>query len=94
MFKYSLLAVALIFVAVACNKKEEAAVEAPAKEVAEEAVVVETEESPSEEKSVEEIVSSVKEEKQIIPNTSSTQEISLVEKISAAFNKNSVKINR
>jgi hypothetical protein len=79
---------------VASTVEEEATVEAPAKEVAEEAVVVETEESPSEEKSVEEIVSSVKEEKQIIPNTSSTQEISLVEKISAAFNKNSVKINR
>jgi len=79
---------------VASTVEEEAVVEAPAKEVAEEAVVVETEESQSEHKSVEEIVSSVKEEKQIIPNTSSTQEISLVEKISAAFNKNSVKINR
>jgi hypothetical protein len=79
---------------VASTVEEEAAVEAPAKEVAEEAVVVETEKPSSEEKSVEEIVSTVKEEKQIIPNTSSTQEISLVEKISAAFNKNSVKINR
>jgi hypothetical protein len=28
MFKYSLVAVAMIFIAVACNKKEEAAVEA------------------------------------------------------------------
>ena len=28
MFKYSLVAIAMIFIAVACNKKEEAAVEA------------------------------------------------------------------
>jgi hypothetical protein len=79
---------------VASTVEDEVAIEAPATESAEEVVVVETEQSSSEEKSVEEIVSSVKEEKQIIPNTSSTQEISLVEKISAAFNKNSVKINR
>lgn len=58
-----------------------------------EAVIAETPVQP-EEKTVEEIVSSVKEEKQTIPNTAIPQEISLVEKISAAFNKNSVKINR
>jgi hypothetical protein len=62
-------------------------------EKVEEAVVLEKTEEP-EEKTVEDIVSSAKEEKETIPNTSSTQEISLVEKISAAFNKNSVKINR
>jgi hypothetical protein len=62
-------------------------------EKVEEAVVLEKAEE-SEEKTVEDIVSSAKEEKETIPNTSSAQEISLVEKISAAFNKNSVKINR
>ena len=40
MFKYSLVAVAMIFIAVACNKKEEAAVEAaPATEQIEAAPV-------------------------------------------------------
>jgi len=38
MFKYSLVAVAMIFIAVACNKKEEAAVEAAPAEQTEVAV--------------------------------------------------------
>jgi hypothetical protein len=44
------------------------------------------------EKTVEEIVSSVEAKEEVLPNASSPQEVSLVEKISAAFNKNSIKI--
>jgi hypothetical protein len=46
----------------------------------------------SENKSVEEIISSAEVKEEVLPNASSPQEASLVEKINAAFNKNSVKI--
>jgi ribosomal protein L40E len=46
----------------------------------------------SEEKTVEEVVSSVEAKEEVLPNASSPQEVTLVDKISAAFNKNSVKI--
>jgi hypothetical protein len=46
----------------------------------------------SEEKTVEEVISSVEVKEEVLPNASSPQEVSLVEKIGAAFNKNSVKI--
>jgi hypothetical protein len=46
----------------------------------------------SEEKTVEEVISSAEVTEEVLPNASSPQEVSLVEKISAAFNKNSVKI--
>ena len=48
----------------------------------------------SEEKTVEEVISSAEVTEEVLPNASSPQEASLVEKISAAFNKNSVKINK
>ncbi len=48
----------------------------------------------SEEKTVEEVISSAEVKEEVLPNASSPQEASLVEKISAAFNKNSVKINK
>lgn len=48
----------------------------------------------SEEKTVEEVISSAEVTEEVLPNASSPQETSLVEKISAAFNKNSVKINK
>jgi hypothetical protein len=46
----------------------------------------------SEEKTVEEVISSAEVKEEVLPNASSPQEVSLVEKIGAAFNKNSVKI--
>jgi hypothetical protein len=46
----------------------------------------------SEEKTVEEVISSAEVKEEVLPNASSPQEVTLVEKISAAFNKNSVKI--
>jgi ribosomal protein L40E len=46
----------------------------------------------SEEKTVEEVISSAEVTEEVLPNASSPQEVSLVEKIGAAFNKNSVKI--
>jgi hypothetical protein len=46
----------------------------------------------SEEKTVEEVISSAEVKEEVLPNASSPQEASLVEKINAAFNKNSVKI--
>lgn len=46
----------------------------------------------NEEKTVEEVISSAEVTEEVLPNASSPQEASLVEKISAAFNKNSVKI--
>lgn len=46
----------------------------------------------SEEKTVEEVISSAEVKEEVLPNASSPQEATLVEKISAAFNKNSVKI--
>lgn len=46
----------------------------------------------SEEKTVEEVISSAEVTEEVLPNASSPQEASLIEKISAAFNKNSVKI--
>jgi len=48
----------------------------------------------SEEKTVEEVISSVEAKEEVLPNASSPQEASLVDKINAAFNKNSVKINK
>jgi hypothetical protein len=50
--------------------------------------------SASETKTVEEVVSAATHETPEIPNSSSTQELSLMEKISAAFNKNSVTIRK
>jgi len=46
------------------------------------------------EKTVEEVISSVEVKEEVLPNASSPQESTLVEKINAAFNKNSVKINK
>lgn len=46
----------------------------------------------SEEKTVEEVISSAEVKEEVLPNASSPQEATLVDKISAAFNKNSVKI--
>jgi hypothetical protein len=46
----------------------------------------------SEEKTVEEVISSAEVKEEVLPNASSPQEVSLVDKIGAAFNKNSVKI--
>lgn len=57
--------------------------EQPAKEISE---------VQASEKTVEEIVSSAEAKEEVLPNASSPQEASLVEKISAAFNKNSIKI--
>lgn len=48
----------------------------------------------NEEKTVEEVISSAEVTEEVLPNASSPQEASLVEKINAAFNKNSVKINK
>ena len=48
----------------------------------------------SEEKTVEEVISSAEVKEEVLPNASSPQEATLVEKINAAFNKNSVKINK
>jgi hypothetical protein len=67
------------------SASDESVKEAP--EVKEEAPV-------TEEKTVEQVVSDVEAEASEVPNTATPQEISLVEKISAAFNKNSVKIKR
>ncbi len=46
----------------------------------------------NEEKTVEEVISSAEVTEEVLPNASSPQEVSLVDKIGAAFNKNSVKI--
>jgi len=46
------------------------------------------------EKTVEEVISSAEVKEEVLPNASSPQEATLVEKINAAFNKNSVKINK
>lgn len=70
-------------------KKEKAA-----KETMKESKCSETEVSASEEKTVEEVISSVEAKEEVLPNASSPQEATLVEKINAAFNKNSVKINK
>ena len=51
-----------------------------------------TEVVASEEKTVEEVISSAEVTEEVLPNASSPQEATLVDKISAAFNKNSVKI--
>ena len=55
-------------------------------------VVEEISEVTASEKTVEEIVSTVEAKEEVLPNASAPQEASLVEKINAAFNKNSVKI--
>lgn len=46
----------------------------------------------SEEKTVEEVISSAEVKEEVLPNAASPQEATLVDKINAAFNKNSVKI--
>ena len=51
-----------------------------------------TEVVASEEKTVEEVISSAEVTEEVLPNASSPQEATLVDKISAAFNRNSVKI--
>jgi hypothetical protein len=67
--------------------KKKTATEQPVVEAAKE-----VSEAQASEKTVEEIVSSAEVQEESLPNASSPQEASLVEKISAAFNKNSIKI--
>jgi hypothetical protein len=59
----------------------------------EENQVAETKSLAKEEVSIEEVVSSVKQESVNLPNMLSPQETSLVDKINAAFNRNSIKIS-
>jgi predicted nucleic-acid-binding Zn-ribbon protein len=82
--KFSTFAAAKKKAAKAEYKKEEMKKEEKASETSE--VVA------SEEKTVEEVISSAEVKEEVLPNASSPQEVTLVEKISAAFNKNSVKI--
>jgi hypothetical protein len=80
----------------AAAKKKSAKVEMKkdekTEEVKEEKASETSEVSASEEKTVEEVISSAEVTEEVLPNASSPQEVSLVEKIGAAFNKNSVKI--
>jgi len=62
------------------------------KEMKEEKASKPSEVVASEEKTVEEVISSAEVKEEVLPNASSPQEATLVDKISAAFNKNSVKI--
>jgi hypothetical protein len=62
------------------------------KEMKEEKASEPSEVVASEEKTVEEVISSAEVKEEVLPNASSPQEATLVDKISAAFNKNSVKI--
>jgi hypothetical protein len=66
-------------------KKEEMKKEEMKEEKASEIAATET-------KTVEEVISSAEVKEEVLPNASSPQEATLVEKITAAFNKNSVKI--
>jgi hypothetical protein len=68
-------------------KAEEEVAEVKTKEVKTEEI-----KASEEAASVEEVISSAEVKEEVLPNASSPQEASLVEKISAAFNKNSVKI--
>jgi hypothetical protein len=85
--KFSTFAAAKKKAAKAEYKKEEMKEEV--KEVKEEKA---SEVVASEEKTVEEVISSAEVTEEVLPNASSPQEVSLVDKIGAAFNKNSVKI--
>lgn len=91
--KFSTFAAAKKKMAKAEMKKEEMKEE---KEEMKEEKASETSETSevvaSEEKTVEEVISSAEVKEEVLPNASSPQEATLVEKIGAAFNKNSVKI--
>jgi predicted nucleic-acid-binding Zn-ribbon protein len=86
--KFSTFAAAKKKMAKAEMKKEEEKKE----EVKEEKASETSEVVASEEKTVEEVISSAEVTEEVLPNASSPQEVSLVDKIGAAFNKNSVKI--
>ena len=85
--KFSTFAAAKKKMAKAEMKKEEEKEEMKEENASEPSEVV-----ASEEKTVEEVISSAEVKEEVLPNASSPQEATLVEKISAAFNKNSVKI--
>jgi ribosomal protein L40E len=85
--KFSTFAAAKKKAAKAEYKKEEMKEEVKEEKASETSEVV-----ASEEKTVEEVISSAEVTEEVLPNASSPQEVSLVEKIGAAFNKNSVKI--
>lgn len=85
--KFSTFAAAKKKMAKAEMKKEEEMKEEKASEVSESSEVV-----ASEEKTVEEVISSAEVKEEVLPNAASPQEATLVDKINAAFNKNSVKI--
>jgi len=85
--KFSTFAAAKKKMAKAEMKKEEEKEEMKEEKASEPSEVV-----ASEEKTVEEVISSAEVKEEVLPNASSPQEATLVEKISAAFNKNSVKI--
>jgi hypothetical protein len=80
----------------AAAKKKSAKVEMKkdekTEEVKEEKASETSEVVASEDKTVEEVISSAEVKEEVLPNASSPQEVSLVDKIGAAFNKNSVKI--
>lgn len=86
--KFSTFAAAKKKAAKAEYKKEEDEKE----EMKEEKASEPSEVVASEEKTVEEVISSAEVKEEVLPNASSPQEATLVDKISAAFNKNSVKI--
>jgi hypothetical protein len=85
--KFSTFAAAKKKAAKAEYKKEEMKEEVKEEKASETSEVV-----ASEEKTVEEVISSAEVKEEVLPNASSPQEVSLVDKIGAAFNKNSVKI--
>jgi len=85
--KFSTFAAAKKKMAKVEMKKEEKMEEVKEEKASETSEVV-----ASEEKTVEEVISSAEVKEEVLPNASSPQEVSLVEKIGAAFNKNSVKI--
>jgi predicted nucleic-acid-binding Zn-ribbon protein len=85
--KFSTFAAAKKKAAKAEYKKEEMKEEVKEEKASETSEVV-----ASEEKTVEEVISSAEVKEEVLPNASSPQEATLVDKISAAFNKNSVKI--
>lgn len=73
-------------------KSAEVKAEEEVAEVKTEEVKTEEIKASEETASLEEVISSAEVKEEVLPNASSPQEASLVEKISAAFNKNSVKI--
>lgn len=85
--KFSTFAAAKKKMAKAEMKEEEKKEEMKEEKASESSEVI-----ASEEKTVEEVISSAEVKEEVLPNASSPQEATLVEKISAAFNKNSVKI--